>query len=111
MYQNINLKNTLDEIIQNVSGNSVALFGGRFLSWVIAKELDNKVDEIIISDTDPWVERLTVENLEESLNATIISGNNDVDSSKKADSSIITSTIKSISDNISNKVPNALKLV
>lgn len=111
MYDNINLKYTLDDIINYVKGDSVALLGGRFLSWVIASELDKYVDEIIISDKDPWVQKTTVQNLQEELNANILVGENDLDSSKKADNSIISSTVKSIADNISNKVPDSLKLV
>ena len=55
MYQNIELKHTLDDIVALADGNTIALHGGRFISWVIANELDKYVDEIIISDVDEWV--------------------------------------------------------
>lgn len=89
----------------------MALLGGRFLSWVIANELDKQVDEIIISDADPWVQRMTVENLQDALDATIIPGDGDVNSAKQADSSIISSTVPGISNKILNKVPNAFNIV
>jgi hypothetical protein len=111
MYKNLTLKNDLNDIVNSVNGNSVALLGGRFLSWVIANELDKQVDEIIISDADPWVQRMTVENLQDALDATIIPGDGDVNSAKQADSSIISSTVPGISNKILNKVPNAFNIV
>lgn len=63
IYDNINLKHDLNSIAESVNGSSVALLGGRFISWVIAKELDKQVDEIIISDVDPWIQNVTVDNL------------------------------------------------
>jgi 5,10-methenyltetrahydromethanopterin hydrogenase cofactor biosynthesis protein HmdC len=112
MYKNMPIEKSLKDILSAVNGKSVALLGGRFLSWVIAKELDKSVDEIIISDINPWVEKVTIENLQEELTTTIIPGNsNDIDSSSKSDSVIITSTIKGIVDNISKKVPNTLNFL
>ncbi|MDR2831150.1 MAG: 5,10-methenyltetrahydromethanopterin hydrogenase cofactor biosynthesis protein HmdC [Methanobrevibacter sp.] len=112
LYRNVDIENSLNDIYNHVTGSSVALFGGRFLSWVIAKELDKKVDEIIISDKDRWVERVTVNHLQEELNATIIHANsNDVKAYKATNKGIITSTIEGINKQILKKVPNALKLV
>lgn len=111
MHENIQLQNNLENIVNSVDGSSVALLGGRFISWVIASELDKQVDEIIISDIDSWVQKMTVSNLQESLDATIISGSDDISSSQSADNSIITSTVPGISNKILNKVPNAFKLV
>lgn len=60
MYENIQLKHTLNDIVNLAEGNTIALHGGRFISWVIASKLDKHVDEIIISDVDngywiiPW---------------------------------------------------------
>ncbi len=85
MYKNLTLKNDLNDIVNSVNGNSVALLGGRFLSWIIANELDKQVDEIIISDADPWVQHITVKNLQDALDATIIPGDGDVNHAKPAD--------------------------
>ena len=111
MYENIELKHTLDDIVSQAQGNTIALHGGRFISWVIANELDKQVDEIIISDTDPWVQNITVNNLQDELNATIIPAKDDVTASKEADLSIASSTMISVKDSILSKVPDALKLV
>lgn len=111
MHDEIILKHTLEDIINHVDGKSVALLGARFLSWIIAKELDHKVDEIIISDKDPWVQKMTVDNLQKALNTTIIAGNGDKKSSEIANQSIITSTVPTISNSILKKIPNALNLV
>ena len=111
MYENIELKHTLEDIVSQAQGNTIALHGGRFISWVIANELDKQVDEIIISDTDPWVQNITVNNLQDELNATIIPAKDDVTASKEADLSIASSTMISVKDSILSKVPDALKLV
>jgi 5,10-methenyltetrahydromethanopterin hydrogenase cofactor biosynthesis protein HmdC len=112
LYKTINVENDLNDIYSYVDGGSVALFGGRFLSWVIAKKLDKKVDEIIISDSDPWVEEVTVDHLQEELDATVVHGDsNDVKAYEAANKGIVTSTIKGINEQILKKVPNALRLV
>ena len=111
MYKNIELKHTLDEIVNLAEGNTIALHGGRFISWVIANELDKNVDEIIIADTDSWVQNISVNNLQEELNATIIPAEDDVSASKEADFSIASSTMISVKNNILKKVPNALTIV
>lgn len=111
MYKKIELKHTLDEIVSLAEGNTIALHGARFISWVIAKELDNKVDEIILADTDPWVQNISVDNLQEELNATIIPAEDDVSASKEADFSIASSTMIPVKENILKKVPNALTIV
>ena len=111
MHDGITLKNTIEDAVSSVNGNSVALLGGRFISWVLAKELDKYVDEIIISDTDPWVQKMTVDNLQGAVNATVIAGENDKSSANAADDSIITTTVPQISKNILNTVPNAFNLV
>lgn len=111
MYKNIQLKHSLDEIVNLAQGNTIALHGARFISWVIANELDKHVDEIIVSDIDPWIQSITVNNLQEELNATIIPAEDDVSASKEADSSIISSTMISVKNNVLKKVPNALTIV
>ena len=111
MYENIELKHTLDEIVSLADGNTISLHGGRFISWVIANELDKNVDEIIIADTDPWVQNITVNNLQEELNATIIPAEDDVSASKESDFSIASSTMIPVKNNILKKVPDALTIV
>lgn len=54
---------------------------------------------------------MTVENLQDALDATIIPGDGDVNSANQADSSIISSTVPGISNKILNKVPNAFNIV
>lgn len=111
MYKELVLKHTLDEIVDSVDGSSVSLLGGRFISWVIANELDKQVDEIVISDVDPWIRKTTVENLQNCLDATVIASDNDKEAAKATDNSIITSTVPGISNRILGNVPNALNLV
>lgn len=111
MHDEIVLKHSLEDIVNTVDGNSVALLGGRFISWVIAKQLDKIVDEIVISDIDPWVQKMTVDNLQNALDATVIAGEGDKNSSEITNQSIITSTVPAISNSILNKIPNALNLV
>ena len=88
MYKNIELKHSLDDIVNLTQGKTIALHGGRFISCVIANELDKHVDEIIIADTDHWVQDITVNNLQDELNVTIIPAKDDVSISKEADFSI-----------------------
>jgi len=111
MYQNIELKHTLEDIVNLAEGNTIALHGGRFISWVIASELDRYVDEIIISDVDEWVLKNTVDNLQDALNATIIPQSDDKIAAKDADFSIASSTMIPVKENVLKKVPNALTIV
>lgn len=111
MYQNIQLKHTLDDIVNMVEGNTISLHGGRFISWVLAKKLDKQVDEIIISDVDKWVLDNTINNLQGELNATIIAESDDKLAANKADFSIASTTMIPIKNNILKKVPNALPIV
>ena len=111
MYHNIELKHSLDEIVSLADGNTIALHGGRFISWVIANELDRYVDEIIISDVDEWVLKNTVDNLQGALDATVISESDDRVAAKNADFSIASSTMIPVRDSILKNVPNALTIV
>ena len=111
MYQNIELKHTLEDIVNLAEGNTIALHGGRFISWVIANELDRHVDEIIISDVDEWVLKNTVDNLQDALNATVIPEKDDRIAAKDADFSIASSTMIPVKENVLKKVPNALTIV
>ena len=111
MYQNIQLKHTLDDIVNLADGDTIALHGGRFISWVIASQLDKYVDEIIISDVDKWVLDNTVNNLQDCLNATIIGESDDKKAYESADFSIASSTMIPVKENILKKVPDALTIV
>lgn len=111
MYKNLQLKHTLDEIVDSVNGDSVSLHGGRFISWVLAKELEGKVDEIIISDVDSWVLKNTVDNLQDELNTTIIASEDDEKADKDSDYSIISTTMIPVKNNILKKVPDAFTIV
>ena len=113
MYQDMNLPFSLDEITSQVKGDSVSLHGGRFVSWIVAKELDSKgIDEIIITDSNPWVEKVSVNNLQEELNATIIQGHADDKSvGNIANESIITTTIPQIHNIIKSKIPHAINII
>ena len=111
MYANINLKHTLDEIVSMAEGKTVALHGGRFISWVLAEKLDKQVDEIIIADVDKWVLDNTVDNLQNCLDATIIGDTDDKTAASKADFSIASSTMIPIRENVLRKVPDALTIV
>ena len=111
MYSNIQLKHTLEDIVSQADGNTIALHGGRFISWVIANELDGNVDEIIIADPDKWVLDNTVNNLQEALNATIIAESDDKQAASQADFSIASSTMIPIKESILKNVPDALTIV
>lgn len=111
MYDEIVLKKSLEEIVNSINGDSVALLGGRFISWVIANEIDKQVDEIVISDVDPWVQKMTVDNLSSCLDSTVIAADSDKQASNETDSSIITSTVPAISNKILNNIPNAINIV
>ncbi len=111
MYANINLKHTLDEIVNMAEGKTVALHGGRFISWVLAEKLDKQVDEIIIADVDKWVLDNTVSNLQNCLDATVIGEVDDKEAAGKANFSIASSTMIPIKENVLRKVPNALTIV
>jgi 5,10-methenyltetrahydromethanopterin hydrogenase cofactor biosynthesis protein HmdC len=111
MYANINLKHTLDEIVNMAEGKTIALHGGRFISWVLAEKLSKQVDEIIIADVDKWVLDNTVDNLQNCLDVTIIGERDDKTAASQADFSIASSTMIPVKENVLRKVPNALTIV
>lgn len=112
MYKNMPIEKTISDIKEEINGDSVTLLGGRFLSWVLAKEIEGYVDEIVISDIDPFVEKATVNNLQEELGINVISGNSDdINSASLSKTSIITSTVPRIAQNITKKVPDALSFL
>lgn len=104
-----NIVNMADE---GMIGEKVALLGGRFVSWALAKALDGRVGEITISDADPWVEKVTTENLRYELGGNIVRGHsNDAAASANSDTTIICSTIPGIARKISRNLENAITLV
>lgn len=93
-------------------GSTVALLGGRFVSWAIAKKLDGIVDTIIVSDIDPWVEQVTIDNLRSELHSEVTPGKSDDKAAhKEADTTIICSTIPELVQKISWKCADAITFV
>lgn len=116
IYERVNVNKTVSDIKRMAEegsiGESVALLGGRFVSWVIARELDRYTDRITISDTDPWVEKITVENLRSELDSDIYQGNSgDEDAYQNSDTTIVCTTIPSVSDKISRNLKKSITLV
>lgn len=113
IYDRVNVNTTVQDIRRMAEegkiGDSVALLGGRFVSWVIAKELDNFVDEITITDTDPWVEKTSSDNLRSELKSGIIRGNcDDKNAYQNSETTIVCTTIPSVSSGISKKIGNTI---
>lgn len=112
LYEKVEVERTIQGIHESLTGNSTALLGGRFVSWALAKELNNDMDEIIISDADPWVEKVTVDILSEELQPNIIgASSDDAKASRNADHTIITSTIPKLVKTISKKLEGSITLV
>lgn len=116
LYSKARVENTVQDIVQMTRNgeikDSVALFGGRFVSWAVAKELDGLIDQIVISDIDPWVEKVTVDNLQRDLKSDVIPGNGDDRTAhNNTHSSIITSTIPLLAQKLSKNLPGAITLV
>ncbi len=116
LYQRVAVERTVCDIIamarEGNLGDTVALLGGRFVSWVLARDLEGKVDRIIISDTDPWVEKITLENLRPAMKTELVAGgSNDRKVSEKADTSIICSTLPAICRKISRQVHNPVTFI
>lgn len=112
MYKNLKIKDDVEGIASKVNGSNVGLLGGRFVSWALAQELDKQgIDEITISDIDPWIEKVSVDNLQSCLNANILPAHgNDKAMAEKVDTSIITSTMRPIHDAMLRSVPDAITL-
>ena len=112
IYENVKVERTIQGIHETMTGSSAALIGGRFVSWALARELNNDVDEIIISDADPWVEKVTVDILSEELQPNISgASSDDVKASRNADHTIITSTIPGLVTQISRKLDGSITLI
>jgi 5,10-methenyltetrahydromethanopterin hydrogenase cofactor biosynthesis protein HmdC len=116
LYGKAHVENTVSDIVKMTENGeikeSVALFGGRFVSWAMAQELDGFLDQIIVSDADPWVEKVTVDNLRSSLKTEVIGANsNDQEAHNEAQSSIITSTLPALARKLSRTLPGSISLV
>ncbi|AXV36897.1 MAG: 5,10-methenyltetrahydromethanopterin hydrogenase cofactor biosynthesis protein HmdC [Methanobacterium sp. BRmetb2] len=112
LYKNIKIERNTRDVVDILEGSSVSLLGGRFVSWALAKELDGYVDEIIISDIDPWVEKATINNLQEELNSNVIgAGSNDKKAFENSNMAVITSTVPQIVNKISKNLDAAIRLI
>jgi 5,10-methenyltetrahydromethanopterin hydrogenase cofactor biosynthesis protein HmdC len=112
IYEKVEVQRTIQGIHESLTGSSAALIGGRFVSWALARELNKDVDEIIISDKDPWVEKVTVDILNKELPSTVIGASSDDKlASQNADHTIITSTIPGLVRRISGKLDGSITLI
>ena len=112
LYRRVRVKNTVADLARMAKdgslGERVALLGGRFVSWAIAKELEGLVDQVTISDVDPWVEQVTIENLRSAVTTDLVAaGSDDRKASAGADTTIITSTMPGLVATISRNLDNA----
>lgn len=116
LYSKARVQHSTSDIVKMAENgeikDSVALMGGRFVSWAMASALDGLVDEIIISDIDPWVERVTVDNLNSALKSDISRAqSDDKKAHDSAQTSIVTSTIPGLAQNLSKNFPGTITLV
>jgi len=112
IYKKVKVQKTIQSIHESLTGSSTALIGGRFVSWALARELNKDMDEIIISDKDPWVEKVTVDILNEELLSNVIGASSDDKlASRTADHTIITSTIPGLVRRISGKLDGSITLI
>lgn len=117
LYARVTVENTVTDIVHMADngelGETVTLLGGRFVSWAVAKALDGKVDQVIVSDADARVEKVTLENLRKAVRTDVSGGkSDDVVAAGVADTTIICSTIPEIARKISGKIGgNAITFV
>lgn len=116
LYEKAKVQHTTSDIVKMAKKGEikeiVALLGGRFVSWAMASALDGLVDEIIISDIDPWVERVTVDNLNSALKSDILRAqSHDKKAHESAQTSIVTSTIPGLAQKLSKNFPGTISLV
>ncbi|MCE5215135.1 MAG: 5,10-methenyltetrahydromethanopterin hydrogenase cofactor biosynthesis protein HmdC [Methanobacterium sp.] len=112
LYNKITIGKSVKDIPDVINGDSVALLGGRFVSWAVTEEIDGLVDEIIISDTDPWVEKATVNILRDEMNSNIIAaGSDDKTASSNCENSIITSTVPYVVNKIVKRINGVVTLI
>lgn len=116
LYERVTVDKTVSDIARMADegeiGGSVALLGGRFVSWVIARALEGKVDRITISDTDPWVEKVTTENLRSAIKTDLVrAGSDDAGAYNNSETTIVCSTIPAVVNKISRNLKGAITLV
>lgn len=116
LYEKLHVNKTVDDIVKmaenGLIGEKVALLGGRFIAWVLAKKLDKYVDQILISDADPWVEKITVENLRSEIKADVHRAHsNDKEAYNESDAAIISSTIPGVVRKLTKKLPESVALI
>lgn len=116
VYDRVQVKRTATDIARMAAegeiGERVALLGGRFVSWAVAKELDGIVDSITVADTDPWVETVTAENLRSGLKTEVLTaGSDDRAANNSCDTTIVCTTIPSISEKIAASLGGVITLV
>lgn len=116
IYRRVTVEKTVSDIQkmaeEGTIGGKIALLGGRFVSWAMAKALDGRVDEIVVSDADPRVEQITAENLGYALRTPIVQAHaNDTAAYADSDTTIICSTIPEIAQKISRNREKAITLV
>lgn len=87
----------LVEIIKERKVKKLGLLGGRFVAWGIAKAVEGLVEEIVISDIDPYIEYVTKMILSENLNVKITTaGGDDEKVAKECDLTVLASFIPSL---------------
>ncbi len=112
LYNNVDVLRTREDILEMMTGSSAALLGGRFVSWSLAEALSQDLDELIISDADPWVEKVTVETLNQELNINVMgAGSDDKKAAQNSDNIILTSTIPELVRKITNRVEGTISLI
>ncbi|HIH61632.1 MAG TPA: 5,10-methenyltetrahydromethanopterin hydrogenase cofactor biosynthesis protein HmdC [Methanobacteriales archaeon] len=116
LYRRVKIQKTVNDIkrmaMEGLLGDKVAILGARFLSWVIGKELEDCVDEIIISDTDQWVESVTLDNLRSHLKVDLDGVNGDDKKAYEyADTTIISSTIPTVVNRISRDFRDTISFI
>ncbi len=93
-------KITISELVQIVKEKKVkrlGLIGGRFVAWGIAKALEGVVEEVVISDKDPYIERVSKMILGQNLNIKIsTAGGDDERVAKECDLTVLASFIPSL---------------
>lgn len=116
LYERVAVEKTVADIARMANegsiGENVALLGGRFVSWAIAQALEGKVDKITISDTDPWVEKVTAENLRSAIKTDLVpAGSDDEAAYKSSDTTIVCTTIPALAKKISGTCKGSITLV
>ncbi len=98
--EKLNLKLTLEELIDTVvtrSIKTVGLIGGRFLAWGVARALSPFVERFYVSDRDLRVERITVDYLSKNLPAEFVGcGGDDEVCMRKAELPVVCSFIPAL---------------